>query len=151
MRLHWCMAVGVAVVLVALCGLASDSVVAGEVSGRKGVVVTERDNGKTVKAAVGEQIVVRLASNPTTGYQWRTGKLDPVHLKPVCESRYEPPNGHLVGAGGTEVFTFTTLKPGKTRLRLEYVRSWENKPIKTFRVIIATGRGPAKTKTTIRN
>jgi predicted secreted protein len=151
MKHHWYMAVGVAVVLVALCGLASDSVVAGEVSGRKGVVVTEKDNGKTVKAAVGEQIIVRLASNPTTGYQWRIGKLEPAHLKPIGESHYEPPDSHLVGAGGTEVFTFTTLKPGKTRLRLEYVRSWENKPIKTFKVTIATGRGPAKSKTTIRN
>ena len=100
------------------------------------VVITEKDDGMLVKVAVGDTLVLRLASNPTTGYAWQTIKLDTVYLQSMGEPIYEPPNTRMLGAGGTQVFTFTTLKPGNSSLVLAYMRSWETKPIKAFAIIV---------------
>lgn len=110
----------------------------------KEVVVSDADDGRTVFAPVGGRLVVRLASNLTTGFQWRVVSGNPSHLRPDGEPTYETPDTRLMGAGGTQVFTFTVLDAIKTQLMLEYIRPWEETAIKRFTVIVEStpSRGP---------
>lgn len=109
--------------------------------GSQPLVVTKADNGRTVTVAVGATIHVRLAGNPTTGYRWRTAKLDGSAVKqegkPAYEARQHPPG--MVGVGGTYTFKFKAVKPGSAEVGLQYSRPWEkNKPpAETFRVKLA--------------
>jgi len=39
----------------------------------KVVTATDRDNNETIHLNVGDKLVVRLASNPSTNYSWKVG------------------------------------------------------------------------------
>ena len=83
---------------------------------------------------------ITIDSNPTTGYSWRLGAKPDARLVKPAGSRFIAPQTKLVGAGGKEVWTFRALKPGKTKLSLEYARPWEKnmKPaeIRVYEVVI---------------
>ncbi len=102
--------------------------------------LTNADDGKTVAVKVGDLITISLKGNPTTGYSWRTAKLDGKAIEQMGDPKYTI-NSHrsgMVGVGGTFVFKFKAAKPGKTGVNLEYVRPWEKnkKPVQTFTVTI---------------
>lgn len=93
-------------------------------SGPQAVVLGEVDAGRTVEMAVGQRLAVRLPSNATTGFQWVVADEGP--LTRIGEPVYEEPQaGDVVGAGGTQVFTFEASAGGTGELRLEYRRTWE--------------------------
>lgn len=101
-----------------------------------GTELTQADNGKTVKLAVGKPLVIRLPGNPTTGYSWRTAKITGEAVAAAGDPKYQV-DAHapgMVGVGGTFTFTFNAAKQGKAVINLEYVRPWEKgvAPIKTF-------------------
>jgi inhibitor of cysteine peptidase len=84
----------------------------------------EGDNGTAITAQAGQQLVVELPSNPTTGFMWVVAESGPLAQK--GEAAYESPaKPGVVGAGGTETFTFTAEKSGTGTLKLEYRRPWE--------------------------
>ena len=106
----------------------------------KEVQLSEADNGKTVTVALGREVVVALASNPTTGYSWAVVRPEPANLELQGEPHYvaaNPPTP-VVGAGGTEVFTFKATKSGTSTLSMAYRRSFEPTapPAKTFTVTV---------------
>jgi inhibitor of cysteine peptidase len=74
--------------------------------------------------------VVRLAANPTTGFQWSVVSYDK-ELFTLSASSYQKPSTKLIGAGGHSLFTFTLKKgyayPKSTALVFKYARPWENK------------------------
>ncbi len=86
--------------------------------------LTEADNDKMVTVNTGENMVVKLAGNPSTGYTWETKELDSQMLEQVGETAFESDNAspNLVGVGGTLVLNFKALKPGNTKLTLVYHR-----------------------------
>ena len=102
--------------------------------------LTETDNGKTINLNTGEMLVIRLISNPSTGYTWEIQDLDTKVLEKVGEAEFEsadtPPD--LVGASGTLNLTFKAIEPGTSRLTLVYHRPWEVdvEPIQTFSVTV---------------
>jgi inhibitor of cysteine peptidase len=104
------------------------------------VSVSDADNGKTVLVPVGCRLVVRLASNITTGYLWRVVTGNPAHLRQDGEATYDSPDAQLLGAGGTQVFTFTALEADRTQLVLEYIRPWEANALRRFTVIVHSPR-----------
>ncbi len=61
----------------------------------------------TVKA--GAPVVVRLESNPSTGYRWGVvgPEYGPLDLE---KARYEPPAQSRPGAAGVQVFEFTAAR-----------------------------------------
>jgi inhibitor of cysteine peptidase len=125
----------IAVLLGAVCVLAPPPVPAEKATGEKPVVVTEKEDGKTVQVPVGGNLLVRLASNPSTGYQWEGGELQITCLEAVGRPSYEGPGIDMPGAGGTQVFTYVAVKPGTARLSFHYARPWEKKaPAKAFAV-----------------
>jgi inhibitor of cysteine peptidase len=84
----------------------------------------EDDDGADVTLKVGDQFVVELPSNPTTGFSWTVAESGP--LTQVGEAKYqsEAEEG-VVGAGGIDAFTFKAERTGSGTLTLEYRRSWE--------------------------
>lgn len=106
----------------------------------KAAPITEADNGRTIEISIDETFTVTLQSNPTTGYGWTVAAIDSAILQQEGEKVYTQGNTdpNLVGAGGTETFTFSGLEAGQTTLQLVYSRSWETDvpPIQTFEIIV---------------
>jgi predicted secreted protein len=82
-------------------------------------VVTPTE-GSTVSATVGSPFVVRLASNPTTGYSWSV-KTNPPGIT-FLKSTYEEPKTDKAGAPGQQLLTFKPTRAGTSKLVLIYDR-----------------------------
>jgi len=97
-------------------------------------------DGKSVTIAKGREIVVRLAGNPTTGFNWRVGEISGAAVKSQGEPTYVPTQHtqRMVGTGGTFVFKFLAVKPGKSTVKLVYARPWEKEkpPVQSFTTTI---------------
>lgn len=91
------------------------------------VQLTQADNGKTVQVANGGALVVALTSNPSTGYGWVIVDPEPAILELDGEPKFVPAGSttQVVGAPGTEVFTFRAVEKGESTLKMEYRRSFE--------------------------
>ena len=83
------------------------------------------DPGQEIEIVSGEEFIIGLESNPTTGFEWLT-EFDESFLEPV-KSEYETDKAlsGMTGVGGEQQFTFKGLKPGKTKITLKYKREWE--------------------------
>ncbi len=99
--------------------------------------LTERDHGRTLTIAAGEQVTLRLEGNPTTGYLWELLRYNQELLTLVGETGFVR-DADRPGAGGRFVFRFAPRAAGETRLQLVYLRPWEKKvkPIRTFEVVL---------------
>ena len=104
----------------------------------QGPTLTETSNGKQISLKVGRPLLVRLESNPPTGYTWAVAGGDGTVLKQQGDPTYEQANTsqQVVGGGGWQTFRFTSQKAGATILKLVYRRSWEKgvAPVKAFTV-----------------
>ena len=92
------------------------------------ITVTEADLHRTVTLRPGQEIVVRLASNRTTGYRWSLVAADDPVLALLASPVYVPdttPAG-AVGVGGTEVWRLSAFRAGAQTLSFEYRRPWEH-------------------------
>lgn len=102
-------------------------------------LLTEADDGTTVKLAAGSEFDIRLKGNPTTGYGWRVESIGGGAVAQKGDQEYIPSEKARgrVGVGGTEIFHFEVKAPGETKVKLGYKRPWEKKdPIQTFSVTI---------------
>jgi inhibitor of cysteine peptidase len=88
------------------------------------VGVGSAQNGKSVTMHDGDQLLVSLKANVTTGFAWKIGSVKREVLKPHS-IKYVPDLNpkHLVGAGGTYKLRLKALAKGTTTLRLKYLRS----------------------------
>ncbi len=79
-----------------------------------------------IRAKVNESFTISLPANPTAGYEWKAD-YDYVLLKQES-AQFEGAASETkqVGAGGTSVFVFLPIKPGKSTIYFVYKRSWEN-------------------------
>lgn len=113
------------------------------------VTVTDRNNNSTVGLAVGDTLVVRLASNASTGYTWRIGQNNDSLLAPQGEPAYENSSSAMPGAQGTQVFTFTAVAAGGDALTFLYQRSNAGtQDTHTFRLrAVISEASPTKGKT----
>lgn len=76
----------------------------------------------SISVKAGDQFVVELAANPTTGYQWQPA-FDPAALKLL--GRDFSLADAAVGGSGVERFRFESLAVGVSQLSFAYQRSWE--------------------------
>jgi len=93
------------------------------------VVVSEKDTGATIDLGLRQQLIIRLGSNRTTGFEWLLVDLTGQVMKavgevPVYENSSNP--GELMGLGGAEKWTFRPVKTGESLVRFECRRPWEN-------------------------
>ena len=93
------------------------------------------DEGGEVFVNNGEGFVIKLESNPTTGYSWQV-QLDSTYVE-LVSSEYVPlpAEEEMVGVGGEEIFTFLASAPGQTEIIFSYLWPWEEgvEPIETLR------------------
>ena len=81
------------------------------------------DDGTVVEVVVGEQILLRLEGNPTTGYEWQVDAGDPAVLALAGEPDYESSSDDD-GSGGTYTFRFEAVGRGSAEVVLQYYRPW---------------------------
>jgi inhibitor of cysteine peptidase len=105
------------------------------------VIDREHEDGE-VQLHEGETLVIRLESNPSTGYGWEVGQpllsSDSLPVLQQTGDEYQPReelgpsyaegDGPLLGAPMTQVLRFQALRAGQTSLDLVYRRPWEDVP-----------------------
>lgn len=91
-----------------------------------------------IEVKAGEEFSIALASNRTTGYQWRLVTPLDEQIVQAVGSEYVAPAGGRPGAGGKEVWTFRAVGAGKTEIALQYLRPWEAgvAPAETARYVV---------------
>jgi inhibitor of cysteine peptidase len=79
-------------------------------------------NRGTLDVRQGDEVVVRLPENPTTGYRWQLEKVEgaPIDVQDSFE-----PGMEAVGSEGVRVLTLARCSPGATTLHLRLRRAWE--------------------------
>jgi predicted secreted protein len=81
-------------------------------------VVTVGVGTTAVQAAVGDEVNVQLAENPSTGWTWRLqSPLNGIlHSEDDRFIRSTSPGTGLIGAGGTRIFSFAAIAEGTVEL-----------------------------------
>jgi inhibitor of cysteine peptidase len=84
------------------------------------------DDSGNIEVKTGESFMIKLESNPTTGYSWSLVKPESDIIKKI-DDVYKPTKtaGNIVGSGGTEEWTFKAIAKGQTKLVFQYIRPWE--------------------------
>ena len=106
--------------------------------GPREVKVTTAENGGQIEVKAGDQFVVELEGNPSTGYTWEARDLDTNMFQQIGDAEFTSGDPGLVGAGGTLALTFKAIQAGTGTLTLVYHRSWEPDvaPADTFTVTV---------------
>ena len=94
-----------------------------------------------VETRVGADFVVRLGSNPSTGYSWKIadfGDQAIVRLEGNFFSDSQTGSRRMAGRGGSDVWVFSTVQRGYAILTFEYARSWEkgNYPLRRHFAVV---------------
>lgn len=81
-----------------------------------------------VTIAVGQDLLVTLDSNPTTGYDWQVDTAPDKAVLTIAERVYVPTpvDPGIVGSGGATTTRFTAVAAGTATIVLRYKRSWED-------------------------
>lgn len=88
------------------------------------------DKGSSIEIKKGDEIIILLESNPTTGYSWILGEEIDTNIVSLTGSKFMQKEKELVGTGGCEVFTFKAKSSGHTEIILYYQRPWEEVELK---------------------
>jgi inhibitor of cysteine peptidase len=78
-------------------------------------------SGCLIEARVGDELVLQLPENPTTGYRWQPESGLQVSAR---EDRFEPA-AEAPGAGGVRTLRFFLSIPGSSDLSFSLRRPWE--------------------------
>ena len=100
------------------------------------VTLDDADDCSPLKLTQGQELVLTLPSNPTTGFRWELRNPAASVLKrlgPEVYSNSEEARG-LVGSGGESPWRFRVAPSGDDRLELVYRRPWEKdaEPAESF-------------------
>lgn len=87
-------------------------------------VLSPADDGRSIRATVGDHIVIELPENPTTGYRWTIDAVDDNGLA-LRDSAYARDDGGAIGGGGSRRLSFTVVRSGLSRIQLKRWREWE--------------------------
>lgn len=92
------------------------------------LTLTNTNNGEAIEAHQGDEIVLRLPENPTTGYRWHIDRADGIIEQEIARQEMDssPPDlNPQFGSGGVREFRFRAKVPGVGRLELKYWQAWE--------------------------
>ncbi|MEN0106963.1 MAG: protease inhibitor I42 family protein [Pseudomonas sp.] len=74
----------------------------------------------------GQQLIVTLSSNPTTGFRWQTKDAASNVLRVLSPEVYSNPEDvGVVGGAGISTWRFQATEPGSGELLMAYHRPWE--------------------------
>ena len=86
--------------------------------------VNAPSDGQVIEVGVGDELVLELAGNPTTGYNWYVTDGDGSILQVQGEPEFTA-DSSAIGSGGVLALSFKALAVGETTLSLAYQRAWE--------------------------
>jgi C1A family cysteine protease len=102
------------------------------------LTLSEESNGLQVELAENQMLVLRLESNPATGYAWEVQGVDRNVLVQKGGFEFEPAD--QIGGPGTQIMRFAGVSKGQTPLKLVYRRPWEDAgSLKTYSVDVKSG------------
>lgn len=67
------------------------------------------------------KLEIKVSDNSSTGYRWQTKVNNKGIVEIVSKTDYSACPEGVVGCGGKKIFTVNSVKPGCTRLELEYI------------------------------
>ena len=95
---------------------------------------------KQLAVDAGNTFTVTLCSNATTGFKWSESAQisDQTVVQQTGQEFVSPQNTGVIGAPGSEVWTFKALKKGTSTINMEYGRPWEGgeKGVWTFSLTV---------------
>ncbi|ABS56622.1 secreted protein-like protein [Methanoregula boonei 6A8] len=99
------------------------------------IPVNSSSNGDILTIPASNQVLVTLAENPTTGYQWNATVSKGLS---VVSDTYVAPNSSLIGAGGYHEWLLAPDTVGTYTFQAVYMRSWEgpSSAANTFSIVI---------------
>jgi inhibitor of cysteine peptidase len=99
-----------------------------EIDSTEGILTTE--------VPLGEDVILDLPENPTTGYRWSVDADSLGAVLTLADSRFAVATS-APGSGGTRRFQFSTVTPGTAQVNLSLVRSWQpDLPIDTYSLTV---------------
>ena len=108
-------------------------------SNMSSITVTEKDNGGEFELNRGDVLMLKLESNPSTGFSWHIVRNDDRLMELMGKPAYEVPERKpLVGGIEYKIFRFKALTSGTNVLELHYKRIWEKgkEPVQTFMITV---------------
>ena len=103
-------------------GLCNETVITGDDM----IIITKQDNGKGIKAKVGNVIRIELESLGSAGYKWYLDSLNTEYIEPISE-KTRGADKEKIGAPVLEIWCFKSLKKGSTEIKMDHYRVWEGK------------------------
>ncbi|WLI13739.1 MULTISPECIES: protease inhibitor I42 family protein [Pseudomonas] len=103
-------------------------------------VTVEKQSECPVQLNSGQNLILTLPSNPTTGYRWAIQDSAGGVLRALSPEVYSnPEDAGVVGSAGLSTWRFQAFATGTGRLRLTYSQPWapEVPAVKTFDCAIA--------------
>lgn len=101
-----------------------------------GLYPTVLTGSASITVKPGDDVLVALAQNQTTGFSWEvvgSGK----SVLSLEGSAIRPPASAALGAGGEKMFAFKAQQSGSATVEIAYRRPWE-KHVKPARVVTIT-------------
>jgi inhibitor of cysteine peptidase len=116
-------ALTITVFLVAACA----SIGRGSSHAGGSVTITPESAGRTIELRSVQELLVRLPSNPATGYRWSlaAAPADVLKLEGLPSFERYPGGAGAVGAPGIEIWRFSLARKGQQILRFDYRLPWE--------------------------
>ncbi|MEX6504167.1 protease inhibitor I42 family protein [Pseudomonas zhanjiangensis] len=102
---------------------------------RPGSLSVQEQSGCPLQMHSGQQLILTLPSNPTTGFRWLIRDDAAQVLASLGPEVYSnPEDAGLVGSAGQSTWRFQARQAGEGHLRLTYQRPWETgvAPAKSF-------------------
>ncbi len=89
-------------------------------------LTVEEQSDCPIQLHTGQNLIVSLPSNPTTGYRWAIQDSAGGVLRSLGPEVYHSSdNGQLLGSGGQSTWRFQAFEQGTGRLRLTSQQPWE--------------------------
>ena len=92
--------------------------------------IFKKNNANKIIVENGEEFIIKLRSNPSTGYRWKIAEKSDtsiISLLDVEEIR-EDSEFVKIGAPIDEIWKFKAISKGNSTIFFYYLRDWENKP-----------------------
>jgi inhibitor of cysteine peptidase len=97
--------------------------------------IDESSDGMTIQLSAGDNLIINLQSQPSTGFRWQLDLINASVLQKVS-NQFIPPSPPVIGGVGTEIWVFKAIGAGSSPISMEYSRSFESGAAKTFNLTV---------------
>ena len=86
-----------------------------------------------------KSLIFDFKANASTGYTWVVTE-DGNSIKKINDTYKSDVVSGFVGEGGTQEFSYASVRPGTTTLTFRYLRTWEDEaPVYTYVAVVSVG------------